>query len=364
MVNLLTSPLPRLLTSVLPLCMLSICVGFGQQHVQVLPQLTRGDLLAALQRDFTPAGPLDYSTARDTMFLHVWREGGQLEAQYTGYSIPLPVGVDPTEHAFDLGINTEHVYPRSKGTRTGNAEADMHHLYPTRIEVNADRGSLPFADIPDNLTQRWYYLDQQQSLPPSSNRDAYSEGSTFAFEPREERKGDIARAIFYIWSIYRNEAEAADPTFFAAQQNTLCSWHAADPVDAAEFARSEAIARYQGNHNPFVLDCSLPDRLAYCPTRSATCQTLDADELVPEGELLDVWPNPATDHITIAAIRPPEQLVMLDAWGRVVCVLQPSSWQASAQVQHYVLPAHLSPGVYTLLSHDPFAARRIFINGL
>lgn len=346
----------------------------AQQHVPVSPNQEGQALLTTLQRDYAPLGQLDYGIARDTLFLRVWRMNGQLEGQYTGFKVDLPDGVDPTTYVFDRGINTEHLYPRSKGADFGNGLADMHHLYPTREGVNADRGSLPFAELPDANTQRWYYLDMQRSSPPTSNIDAYSESTNGAFEPREKMKGDIARAIFYFYSIYRDQAMAADPTFFQGMSSTLCDWHNADPVDADEYERTRKIERYQGNPNPFVLDCTVADRINYCPTRSAACQTVGSKEFELTAEEFQVWPNPVGRQLTLMTDSYPSDLALFDAFGRRVWQLEGSEYSRSGLggnsgntstfVKTYAVPAGIGPGVYTLISRYPNRARRIILTGL
>ena len=52
-----------------------------------------------------------------------------------------------------------------------------------------------------------------------------------------------------------------DKLWFDAQQDTLREWHRLDPVDDAERERSTRIRHVQGNHNPFVLDGSLVERI-------------------------------------------------------------------------------------------------------
>ena len=66
------------------------------------------------------------------------------------------------------GLNTEHAWPQTFGADALPARADMHHLYASRVNVNTDRGNLPFKDIPDNDTDRWYYLNQLLNNPPTS----------------------------------------------------------------------------------------------------------------------------------------------------------------------------------------------------
>ena len=337
--------------------LLSAEIG-AQVHEPVLPNLTGAQLQEALDDAYSPTRQLDYGIARDTLFANVFRQNGRLECQYTGFQVDLPDGVDPTTYVFDRGINTEHLYPRSKGAATGNGLADMHHLYPTREGVNADRASLPFDEIPDNQTQRWYYLDQQRSSPPSSNRDAYSEGTGSAFEPREEVKGDIARAIFYFYTMYRDQAVAADPTFFSAQASTLCDWHATDPVDQAEYERTLAIERAQGNINPFVLDCSLADRTNYCPTRSAACQAVPTSSPSAEVEVT-VFPNPAVDQLVISATQALGEVALYNLHGQQV-----RTYSTTASSTVIDLPTQQAEGLYVLRIPRLGVQRKVFLRRL
>jgi hypothetical protein len=101
----------------------------------------------------------------------------------------------------------------------------------------------------------WYWLSNQTSSPPSTNIDEYSESETIYFEPREDRKGDIARSVFYFYTMY---SEVAYGDFFESQKDILKIWHELDPADEDEITRTWAIAAYQQNKpNPYVLDESL-----------------------------------------------------------------------------------------------------------
>ncbi|MGF1535409.1 MAG: endonuclease [Elainellaceae cyanobacterium] len=217
-------------------------------------------LLDELARLFTPKKTLGYARARDLLYGSIDNKDGVLAGAYTGYEIRLnPRSAKPRSEAFSKGINAEHVWPQSRGAQ-GPAKSDLHHLFPTRVNVNSTRGNNPFADIPDASTTRWFRDDDQQRSIPSSGIDEYSEFRTGVFEPREEVKGNVARAMFYFYTIYESQA---DDRFFKQQQSTLCEWDKLDPPDATEVARSGAIAQVQGNENPFVLDTTLAER-TYC----------------------------------------------------------------------------------------------------
>jgi len=265
-------------------------------HESVFSDLEGESLRIALVENYKTSTVLTYSEARDTFFRNIDAVDNVLECVYTGYEINLDPNLDPTEDAFSQGINTEHTYPRSKGAdENTNAFSDMHHLFPTREKVNTDRGSLPFLDIIDNQTDKWYLNDNITTSVPSQNIDAYSELLTNqSFEPREQHKGDVARAYFYFYTMYQNQADQADPDFFEIQKETMCQWHFQDPVDEKEWTRNEKIALYQdGMKNPFILDCKLA-RL-YCDEIIGSCLTVSTEEIATAP--IQVRPNPTHDMI-------------------------------------------------------------------
>jgi hypothetical protein len=250
-------------------------------HTPVFPALKGDDLYKKVKEVYKPSSVIEYAFARDTLFLKIDAVNRNLSCIYTNLTLPIPEGSDPTTAVFlngnINGINTEHVYPLSLGTENTNAQSDMHHLYPSRVKTNADRGNEPYGDSPDNATLKWYRDKEELTSKPTSGIDEYSEQGQGIFEPREKVKGDIARSIFYIYTIYREEVKAVNPDFFEIQKTTLCRWHNEDAVDEKEWKRSQAIAKYQGNNNPFVLDCSLVARM-YCEQVSAACSALATDE--------------------------------------------------------------------------------------
>lgn len=227
----------------------------------ILPDLTGEALLTALVRDYAPARTLGYGPARDLLFLYEQETDGALEGIYSGYTVTLPPGLDPSATAADLGINTEHVWPQSMGARDEPLKSDLHHLFPARDVVNTSRSNLPFGEIDDRQTEAWYRLDQSQSNTPAADLDAWSERGAGRFEPRETKEGDIARAVFYVYALYPRQAGAnGGAVFFGLMRDDLLRWNDLDPPDAAEASRSAWIAERQGTPNPFVLDPTLARR--------------------------------------------------------------------------------------------------------
>jgi hypothetical protein len=196
-----------------------------------------------------------------------------LRCIYSDRAVYVPQGKDPSQAVFmnGDGINLEHLWPQSKGAGDGTAgQSDMHHLVPSRVDINSIRENNPFSESADDQTDTWYFLNYSMMSIPKDMIELYSEADELVFEPREDRKGDIARALFYFYAIHN---EDADRSFFDQQLPTLCSWHIADPVDERELTRAEKIRAYQGNINPFLLDCSLPAR-AFCgPEYNCTTTT-------------------------------------------------------------------------------------------
>lgn len=278
-------------------------------HINVFPDQTGQTLLSSLVSEYKTVTVLDYSIARDTLFSKIDAVSDSLECIYTGMKRYLQPGQDPTETVYlnglPNGINTEHMWPQGLGA-TGMAQSDMHHLYPSRAKVNSDRGNFPFGEIADSQSQTWYYKDSERSTPPSTNRDIYSEGIRGVngkFEPRESVKGNIARSLFYFYTMYKSQADAEDPSFFGKMKTDLCDWHYLDPVDEVEWKRNQKIATYQGGKlNPFVLDCSLVSR-AYCNNIDQACEALLLSSVeIPFGmsaSEIHIYPNPGNGMVYI-----------------------------------------------------------------
>ncbi len=268
----------------------------AQVQIPIFPTLTGKELLDSLAANFKPQTTLPYGVARDTLYSKVFMKNDSVSCIYSGHTVYLDPTQDPTQYVYQNGtsngINAEHGYPQSKGADLEPARSDMHHLYPSRIAVNGARQSFPLAEVPDPSTQKWFYLNNTLTSTPTQNKDLYSESGSTSFEPRESSKGDLARAIFYFYTMYKPEADAADPNFFNLQLTDICNWHTSDPIAADEYQRTWKIAPHQhGKVNPFILDCTLAKR-AYC-LNAATC-TSNTTQPNPDETLVQVYPNPTT----------------------------------------------------------------------
>lgn len=226
----------------------------------IFPSLSGLSLQQKISQSYQPTGTIGYGVAKDKMFGSIDNQNGQVIDIYGGRSIDLNQGGDPSQAAGAQGFNTEHSWPQSKGAGQEPQRSDLHHLFPSDADFNNDRGNKAFAEIPDDQTKKWLKGDTFQGNKPTAKIDEYSESNPTYFEPRESVKGDIARAVFYFYTIHKSQA---DDSYFATQKETICKWNKLDPPSNLEKARSTAIAALQGNENPFVLDATLPER-AYC----------------------------------------------------------------------------------------------------
>lgn len=187
---------------------------------------------------------LGYSDARMYMYNYVDNHGDTITCVYGGYQKAWTHGgtgnnPDP--------INCEHTIPQSFFSEQEPMRSDLFHLYPTYSQWNSIRSNYPFSDITDASTLYWMINTTLSSTIPSSNIDSYSEATGSTFEPREDHKGNVARSVFYFFTMYPsyNMSQVGDLSLFL-------QWHAADPPDAAEVARNDSIQLYQGNRNPYI----------------------------------------------------------------------------------------------------------------
>ncbi len=228
------------------------------------PGLTRESLFNYLSTNYKTSTTLGYNQARDVMYSIIdLEDDNTLKGIYTNYTITIDPNQDPRPQTNAQNMNCEHSWPQSMGAGSEPQKSDLHHLYPCRGNVNSSRGNKPYAEIDDNDTDKWWRFDYYETSIPSQYIDEFSEvdNDNGKFEPREVVKGNIARGMFYFFTIYNDEA---DHNFFEEQKYFLNLWHKQDPVDEIELARTLSIASYQDDIvNPFVIDSTLVKRIWY-----------------------------------------------------------------------------------------------------
>jgi len=293
------------------------------QTVPPLPPAPPANLQDVALRDWYRANwydgkrvELSYADARGKMYNYADNYNNLVTCVYSGYQETVPFSSTNTSTAVVKRINCEHTVPQSWFNQTVRMRSDMHHLFPTYDTWNNLRGADPYADIPDATTQTWMRGLVSQATVPTADLDEWSEDTNTQFEPREDHKGNVARAIFYFYTMHANQpdliATGHNNIGAAANINTLYAWHLADPVDAHEIERNNRVAASQGNFNPYI---------AY-PGTVATAWGLAAPGPVfsfasPAGAITEGNSGPSTYTVTVnlspAATAPVTVQVGLDA---------------------------------------------------
>ncbi|PIK13559.1 endonuclease [Halobacteriovorax sp. JY17] len=150
--------------------------------------------------------------------------------------------------------NREHLFPQGLFDKKRPMKSDIFHIYPTDGKVNGMRGSYPFGEV---SSTNWS-SENGSKLGPSS--DPRYRG--LVFEPIDEFKGDIARAMLYFAVRYERQIPgfkdspmtngSYEQTYSTWFLQTLMKWHKQDPVSEHERFRNNAACNYQKNRNPFI----------------------------------------------------------------------------------------------------------------
>ncbi|MCB0462856.1 MAG: endonuclease [Flavobacteriaceae bacterium] len=199
--------------------------------------------------------------------------------------------------------NREHLVPQSAYGSAYPMYSDIHQVIPTDGRVNNFRGSLPFGEANND---DWVSLNG--SIRGSSAMVGYSGN---VFEPIDEFKGDIARALLYFATRYENTVDGytsfdmfngtEDQVFYDWAIDVLLDWHYnVDPVDQRERDRNNAAYNFQGNANPFV-DHPEYANMIWNPTPDTENPT-DPTNLVasnPTDNSMDLIWTPSTDNIGV-----------------------------------------------------------------
>lgn len=169
------------------------------------------------------------------------------------------------------GCNIEHSFAKSWwGGSKNDAYKDCYHLNPSNTTANSSRSNYPLGVPTKDLK------DQSVTGSLKVGRATY-EGETFwVFEPKDEYKGDFARAYFYMATCYGDELtwrlDNKDVGSKYAMRNdsylefrdweieVLITWHRQDPVSEKETKRMDAVSDFQHNRNPFI---DYPDLAEY-----------------------------------------------------------------------------------------------------
>lgn len=181
--------------------------------------------------------------------------------------------------------NREHSWPNSWGIpdrgATNIAYSDCFHLFASDTFYNGDRSRAPFGTCHAGCNENTTDVNDGQgggsgSYPGNSNWYTGDMASNSGiWETWDYRKGDLARAMFYMDLRYEGGSHDLtalaepdlrltdntalivstginEPIAYMGRLATLLAWHQADPPNAREIARNLAVYMHQGSRNPFI----------------------------------------------------------------------------------------------------------------
>jgi len=181
--------------------------------------------------------------------------------------------------------NREHSWPKSYGFPNDNSSnypyTDAHHLFASDSGYNSSRSNNPFRDCDascnEKVTQETNGRGGGSGVYPGNSNWARGTSGQEAWQTWVGRKGDVARAMFYMAVRYEGgvhgitgaaepDLELTDDLALINGSNTgsneslaymgilseLVRWHQEDPVDAIEMRRNDVVYGFQGNRNPFI----------------------------------------------------------------------------------------------------------------
>ncbi len=224
---------------------------------QIIDDHTRFPYTAASTDTWDVLSDAHENPATPTNILTVYRNG----------SVP------KTDHTQATGWNREHAWPKSYGFPDDGGcnypYTDCHVLMPADWDYNTARSNRPY-DTCVSACSTYPVV----GFPASSNFGSGS-GSNGSWETWSGRRGDVARALFYLAVRYdggvhggtgcsepdliltddRNLISVSGGNAAVAYMgilSTLIEWHLDDPVDAFEENKNDVVMGYQGNRNPFI----------------------------------------------------------------------------------------------------------------
>ena len=181
--------------------------------------------------------------------------------------------------------NREHSWPKSYGFPNdgtdNSAYTDCHHLFLSDSGYNSSRSNKPFRDCNAGCSENTTDFNDGRGggsgvYPGNSNwtTGSFTQGT---WEAWDGRKGDVARAMFYMDIRYEggihggtgfaepdlrltdNEAlidssntGSNEAVAYMGMLSVLLQWHQEDPPDSREIWRNNVVYSYQGNRNPFI----------------------------------------------------------------------------------------------------------------
>lgn len=212
--------------------------------------------------------------------------------------------------------------------------ADYYNLLLTKATPNQVRSNHPEGIV---VTVTSTYGESKYGKDSNGNT---------VFEPKDNRKGDAARAMMYEmvcydglqggWGLNELLSEATNQ-----DQNVLKLWNQQDPPDKWERTKNEYINSLQHNRNPFIdhpgwATCINFDSIV----KTNFCGAISGieDEVLNIG--LNVYPNPANEMLNVELMSVELNLTevsIYDIFGREMIKLESGSKQLAINTTNFTV---------------------------
>ncbi len=263
------------------------------------------DLLKDLKDLINPHTIMSYDDFGRNMIPNIFERdtvGGQhvIECQYSGEivvysgSFNFSTANYNREHRMPVSWMDFNSIPRSDFELLPEG-ADYHALELVQEDVNSERLNYPFSN--DLVSTSYVYIRFKRGKDSRNKSVA---------EVRNDRKGDVARALMYMMVAYNGKYSrnwGLDNLLSDAENQELqqlLDWHNQDPPDGFEMARNEYIYSIQGNRNPFIDYPDLVDCIDFTDvTLKSTCNFVGIGEPT-KPMAAQVFPQPARQQVTLS----------------------------------------------------------------
>ncbi len=178
--------------------------------------------------------------------------------------------------------NREHSWPSSYGFGDNDGISnypytDCHHLFICNDGYNSARSNKPYGSVGGSGSEYTTEVNNSVGGGSGSYPGWSNWASTTYWETWLDRRGDVARALFYMDVRYEGGVHGVtgywepdliltntlsliessntgnnETVAYMGLLSVLLQWHDDDPVSAREIWRNDAVQNAQGNRNPFI----------------------------------------------------------------------------------------------------------------
>lgn len=217
------------------------------------------DWMAITDRDWIQS-PLSENELASYDFSNLTNDNPVMHLMYRNDNY-LPSASRYYEHlSFDkktISFDREHVWAQSRGgfRTSAGMGTDMHHLFASDERNNQNgHGNSDFGNV-DEVSSQIGDTDYNNTGKTGTQNGS----SVTVYEPHDDVKGDIARALFYMAVRYDETLSLTSEIQNSSEEGTignldvLLEWNKSDPVDVFEIHRNNLIYNnIQHNRNPFI----------------------------------------------------------------------------------------------------------------